>query len=184
MRERDNFVQLTIKTLMNATVSGGILLLSACGGGSDKPAASAQVTKVDIQNALSTSISTGVALPAPPDVTISNASIAGTDVNSNGVRDDIEIAVTKTLMDGSRSVSISDLTKVMDILRYIQPSESGKVIDQKAYYCQYRALPQAVRDRVSMQMLTAHVTDTKMRKVAYHNQSTNTSGSLGAEVCQ
>lgn len=157
-------------------------LVSGCGGGG-KSEAVKEPTQAEVQEILAKQITVASSLPAAPDATASKASVAGVDTNSNGVRDDVEITTAQVLFDGPGGISAADYNQVLDIIKYIQPSETTKTIDQRNFYCQYRALPEAVRSRLSMQMLINMVTDTRTRKQAYQSQSINTSGSLGAEYC-
>lgn len=53
------------------------IFLSACGGGSGSSANTATTIN-------------GIAVPPEPDATLNNATLAGVDVNENGVRDDVE----------------------------------------------------------------------------------------------
>ncbi len=65
---------------INSVVVGGAVLfaLSACGGGSGN----GSTAQTDVIN--------GIPVPKEPDATLNNATLAGVDSNSNGVRDDVE----------------------------------------------------------------------------------------------
>lgn len=171
-----------MKKILTASILS-TLVLSACGGGSSSTA-STDATKADLSAAISPKTASIAPLPPTPDSQTVKASISGVDANSNGVRDDIEISLAKASVHDGGTATSSDFAKLMDVIKTIQPSESAKVIDVKKFYCDYQALPSAIKQKISSSMMLSLVTDTPARKKAFAEQSINTSGSLGAETCQ
>jgi hypothetical protein len=163
------------------------LFLASCGGsggGSSGVTKTSEATKADLLIAISPPTSLITPLPPAPEFQNARASVAGVDVNANGVRDDIEISLAKTALHDGGTASSSDFSKLLEVVKIIQPSETSKTLDHRKFYCAYRSMPNAVKERVSAAMMIALVTDTAARKKAYAEQSTNTSGSLGAESCE
>lgn len=69
-----------------------VCLLSACGGGSGGDSTTGNTTPtVEKIN--------GIEVPPAPDTAKNNATLAGVDSNSNGVRDDVERAIAKNVKD-------------------------------------------------------------------------------------
>jgi len=121
-------------------------------------------------------------LPPAPETQVAKATVAGVDINSNGVRDDIERALAQGVAM-IPSATASDYLKLLDVVKYLQPSETEKTIDHKIYYCLYTGLPQKIQEKISSNLLRSMVIDTKDRAKIFVRQSINTSGNLGAEIC-
>ena len=187
-KEKQYIVDNLLRKVIIVTIIGGSsMLLISCGGGSSSEVLTAQpneISKEQAQSILAPKASSIAALPPEPNRQQSNTSISGVDSNSNGVRDDIEIVLAKSVLHNGNVASAGDFTKLINLVKYIHPSEIQKTIDQKSFYCQYQSLPANIKAKISMQMLITLVTDTAARKRAYATQSINTSGSLGAEICQ
>ena len=108
------------------------LLLESCGGGgSTDPNATAQSVDDGTKTIQAVSGSTavprawtgrapkmevinGITVPPEPAPAINNATLAGVDVNHNGVRDDVERVIAR------RVVSTEDYTKATALARYFQ----------------------------------------------------------------
>jgi hypothetical protein len=170
----------------------GLIILSACGGGSSTggsgsstaTATATEATKENLLIAMAPKTSSIALLPPAPDIQAAKSSIAGVDTNTNGVRDDIEILLAKATMHEAGAASSADFSKLLDIVKLIQPSEATKTIDIKKFYCMYQSMPSSIKGKISASMLITLVTDTTKRKKMYAEQSINTSGSLGAEICE
>jgi hypothetical protein len=114
----------------------GVSLVS-CGGGSGSSNSSAN-----------TEIINGIAVPPEPDPVQNNATIAGVDVNGNGVRDDIEREIARsssanhnwTVIQAKNyeillSNDVKNHEQAMQILKSINCDESGeKYLDLHRIY--------------------------------------------------
>lgn len=158
--------------------------LSACGGGSNSSTSTTEASKADVLTAIAPKTASITPLPPAPEVQAAKSSISGVDANTNGVRDDIEISLAKTALHDGGTASSADFSKLLEVVKIIQPSETTKTIDIKKFYCSYQSMPASIKDKISASMMIALVTDTPARKRAYAEQSINTSGSLGAESCE
>ena len=84
------------------------------------------------------------------------------------------------------TASAAEFAQLLDVAKQVQPKdahEAGKPIDVRAFYCAYRALPARLQARVSAGQILAMVQDPPARKRAFAQQAVDTSGSLGADVC-
>ena len=158
--------------------------LSACGGSGNSTTTTTEASKADVLTAIAPKTSSITPLPPAPEVQAAKMSISGVDANANGVRDDIEISLAKAALHNGGTVSSSDFAKLLEVVKNIQPSETSKTIDIKKFYCSYQSMPAGIKEKISASMIISLVTDTQARKRAYAEQSINTSGSLGAEVCE
>ncbi len=172
---------------MNRLIITGLLCtvaLSACGGSSNSATTKTEASKADVLTAIAPKTSSITPLPPTPEEQASKSSISGVDANTNGVRDDIEISLAKTALHDGGTASATDFSKLLEVVKIIQPSETSKTIDIKKFYCSYQSMPASIKEKISASMMIALVTDTQARKRAYAEQSINTSGSLGAEICE
>lgn len=112
------------------------------------------------------------------------APISGTDANRNGVRDDVEETLMQAASSWMKRPSATDFGQLIDVVKLIQPEDVPRAIDMHKFYCGYRGLPASIKDKVSARMIITVVTDTPERKKALARQVINTTGSLGAEVCE
>lgn len=116
---------------------------------------------------------------APPATTL-----LGADTNQNGIRDEIEETLKQVLSSWLQRPPVDDYNKLLEVVKLVQPTDVPRAIDMRKFYCRYGALPAAVKEKVSARMILTLVTDTPERKKALARQAINTSGSLGAEVCE
>lgn len=78
-------LSMTQKTLSKITIAlllTSLFALSSCGGGGSSSSSTGNPANTEVIN--------GIAVPPEPNPTINNATIAGVDINNNGVRDDVE----------------------------------------------------------------------------------------------
>lgn len=143
-----------------------------------------EATIDNILSAISPQTLTIAPLPFKPDPLVAKSSISGIDTNKNSVRDDIEIVLAESLFQDNGKASSSDFNELLDVVKLIQPYETPKTIDMKQFYCRYQSLPIGIKSRISSGTLINLVTDTPARKKAFYQQSINTSGNLGAEICE
>ena len=100
-------------------------LLASCGGGSSSTAESADGTKQALAVSGSSAVPggwtgrapkmeviNGITVPPEPPVASNNATIAGIDVNGNGVRDDVERIIA------TNSIAVTDFTNAVVYAKY------------------------------------------------------------------
>ncbi len=112
----------------------------------------------------------GTNLPPPPDVAKNNATVEGIDVNNNGIRDDVELAIFK-LHPNEAKVRAAELQYALGIqimMTKVNNSDTWKVAaDKKAFghFCIAQITPKAV-DRLAKEVedLVLNLDD---RKQAY-----------------
>ena len=131
MSEKQNLTlgRQSSKYLLLPVVIACAALLASCGGGSDSTstAESADGTKEALAvsgaavvppgwtgRAPKMEVINGIIVPPEPAPSINNATLAGVDVNSNGVRDDIERKIAITATD------INSYTKTLALSRNYQ----------------------------------------------------------------
>lgn len=91
--------------LLGLLTVGVLALLAACGGGKETSAPTAEPTATltpDRQAAGASPVAkyeiiNGMTVPPEPDAKSNNATLAGVDVNANGVRDDVERSVASSV---------------------------------------------------------------------------------------
>ncbi|WP_296843340.1 hypothetical protein [Thiofilum sp.] len=52
----------------------------------------------------------GIVVPPEPDATVNNASIQGVDINTNGVRDDVERKLLKNLVEMKQNIQLFSIS--------------------------------------------------------------------------
>lgn len=79
-------------------LAGGLFLVTGCGGGTEPPTSAEAIN--------------GIFVPPEPDVAANNATLAGVDSNSNGVRDDVERKIAQQFgNDPSKYQSVFNYAK-------------------------------------------------------------------------
>ena len=121
---------------LHSTVLGVLIvfmgILSACGGGSESSSTraatpqSAEVPNATIQavsgsttvpgtwtgRAPKMEVINGIIVPPAPDPVVNNATVAGVDINKNGVRDDVERTIaTFQKTDSQRALALAKLVQ-------------------------------------------------------------------------
>ena len=102
------------------------------------------------------------------------------------MRDELELSLAQAVSYLGDTASAAEFAQLLSVVTQVQPKdthEAGKPIDLRAFYCAYRALPARIHARVSAGQIIAMVQGTSARKRAFAQQAVNTSGSLGAEIC-
>lgn len=101
-----------------------IIILASCGGGSENTT----TTSAEKIN--------GITVPPEPDAKTNNSTIAGIDINNNGVRDDIERTIASTSSSASEFNANIEITKEYQKIltsKIISSSEINKI--QKLIAC-------------------------------------------------
>ncbi len=125
-----------------------------------------------------------ITLPVKPTKLEAQATIIGIDRNNNQVRDDLEHVVYQVLNFAQETELTTEYNQVLDLVKYIQPTaDSNQIIDQHDFYCKYVALPEVVKNELSMEYLQSMVTDTAEREEAFFERLKRSEFSTGAEVC-
>ena len=165
------------------------LIITGCGGGSENSDTSSPTSETKLpltkENITSIILPNNSKLPPKPDKTENNKTLSGVDANNNNIRDDLEHIAYQSTQFAQTSDKKEEYEKLIELIKYIQPTgATSQIIEQHKFYCEYRNLPENVRDNISMQRLQDIVTDTLERKKAFYNSLVKTSGNTGEEICQ
>lgn len=95
-----------------------VFSLSACGGGGQPDSSASALATPETIN--------GISVPPEPDATLNNATLAGVDSNSNGVRDDVERKLATLTTAGFSN------TKAIAIASAYQEMVSGTMLESQA----------------------------------------------------
>lgn len=145
---------------------------------------------------------TGERLPPTPDLVINDSTIEGIDVNKNGIRDDVELAIFERYPDNIK-VRAALLQYAMAIQMYLTEvfnSETWKVVElqqSRGYFCISDSLPQLDKEKATnsdwndffekqdffVDEVESLILDTNIRKEKYKEVfskfTTSTGGSRG-----
>ena len=125
-------------------------ILTACGGGgssSDSPA---------------TLLINGITVPPDPDAAVNQATLAGVDSNSNGIRDDIERQIATDFgTDAARHALATDHARLLQEV-FVSPTPGSNT----AYFDQFRCINDSVM-LSQLDTLARLVLDTASRQRAY-----------------
>lgn len=104
----------------------GVLMITpfflvSCGGGagSDSPATS--TISSSSTSAVKMEVINGITVPPEPDKTQNEATIKGVDVDSNGLRDDVDREIAKKVEKGSEK-TVSDIAKSYERIIHLNSS--------------------------------------------------------------
>lgn len=122
-------------------------------------------------------------LPPPPDPVAAKKSIAGVDVNENGVRDDLELSLAEITLYAKGRVTHADFYQLLEVVKFLHPSEKVKVINLSRFYCDYRMLDAGIQKRISESMMINLVTNSIARKNAFFRQLANAADVMDAGNC-
>ena len=157
------------------------LVVIGCGGGEVKTDVNILGTVISDIGVLSHKID----VPKMPDDEASKKTVTGVDKNNNSIRDDLEQIAYQSL-NSIETINESSYNNVLSIMKMIQPKNPpvAKSINKHAIYCQYRLLPDDVKDELSLSFLYSIVLDSKDRKNAFNDSLEPSTSSLGAESCE
>lgn len=120
--------------LTTCLVVTGSFFLASCGGGGDETSSSAMTAEDGTKQALGTSstaaavpggwkgrapkyeVINGITVPPEPAPSINNATLAGVDVNGNGVRDDVERGIARASSNPQQFSKVMMLAKAYQIV--------------------------------------------------------------------
>lgn len=129
--------------------------LSACGGGSGSSAR------------------TSSTLPAEPDRTANNATLAGVDSDGDGVRDDVQRLIYRTYTSSTKralATALAKETRKLYITPPMLPAEARKIADEKerVWGCIFsqKQIPFDERANI-LEIITASHSDTAGRMKVY-----------------
>ena len=181
-------IKIRVTHLMSVTLIGATLILTACGGGSggssstpDTPGNTSTQTPIQRMASLENS-------GAIPKLDRSNV-IGGTDVNANGIRDDIDAILTATYPQAPQRAAAVQLAKVMQAALLedktnIVAVKAISVRGSRAVNCVYRVFDGSNGSKQPALVITeieAMTANTKARMLAYlaYNKALDgTSGTL------
>lgn len=163
------------------SISIGILstlLLASCGGGGlSDPSATAQSAEESMKTIQAVSGSTavsgtwtgrapkmevinGITVPPEPAPAINNATLAGVDINNNGIRDDVERLVAKSFSD-----SPAKLSEATSFVKAEQAALNNPSADNIAKYT--REVDCSKMPAKELNVLTYALLNTQARRRAY-----------------
>lgn len=140
------------RALKRALGAAAVAFLSACGGGGGAPSTSSQ--GVDVIN--------GITVPPMPEASANQATLAGLDSNTNGIRDDIERQIATDFgAIPERFAVVSEHAQLLQIV-IVSPAAAATT----AYINQTRCISN--REVLGqLDTLSRRILDTPMRKKSY-----------------
>lgn len=119
--------------------------------------------------------------PAYPASEARYETILGVDSNSNDVRDDVENVLFQHmryfLLNESDDSTFKEVLAIAKMLHPNEPPISDS-ISREEIYCAYQALPEEVKDTVSLSFIYFVVHDTKERKLAFDRSLRSNEGEV------
>ncbi|MEZ8733864.1 hypothetical protein [Vibrio sp. 10N.239.312.D08] len=113
-------------------------------------------------------IELGYVKPPKPNAGIDARTVAGIDVNYNGVRDSAEIIFYEMLLP-SKQLVVGDYEAFLDVASMFTPYEPA--VERSIYFdeinCAYNKLPYYVKSRVSLRSLYDVMINNSKRKFAF-----------------
>ncbi len=159
------------------------LLLASCGGGDSQSASASGAEDTKTAQAVPPGwggrapkyeVINGITVPPEPAPTINNATLAGVDVNGNGVRDDLERWIAQTVSDKTAvQVSYSIIANRQSVIGAPTPPTAARLQDlQRAETCWISELLNNGNADVASQFAT-RLLNTDQRKLAYRRNMLN-----------
>ena len=129
-----------------------------------------------------TNLPSGYTLPAMPDETINSATIEGVDVNTNGIRDDVEIFIyTNYLKPEEQKAQMQMAKNIQESLLTIKTKEDTHILFEKmgdAQDCQEKVFGTIEKSSIETKIILSKILNTAERVQADRNVDLLMSGEV------
>lgn len=158
---------------MKRVLAMGIVVLAGCGGGSAQPQPGATASAPDNAAAAAPTPASGASAALPPDTLDRSTSLAGTDTNKDGIRDDINRWIDAQSLNATQQKAVNQLARSLQQMLLVDPgdkaaSRTAAERDGNAIDCVYDAFEKASdRPHQIVSHIEAITANTKQRAMQY-----------------